>query len=329
VLSVAGRSVLVTGGAGFIGSHLIDRLLLDRPDNVVVVDNLFLGKRANLEPARHAFPGLRLYEEDAADFDAMREILAAEQVDVVFELAVVPLPTSLVRPRWTCDVNLSLATVACELLRQRCFQTLVHFSSSEVYGTARRVPMAEDHPLDPCTPYAASKAGADHVVSSYHRTFGLDVTTVRPFNGFGPRQNEGAYAGIIPIVIRRALAGEPVVVHGDGEQTRDFTFASQIAEAAVRAYGHPATRGRVVNVCSGREVSVNALVSTLLDIVQVEVAVEHAPPRPGDVQRHCGAAGLLEQLTGFRPAGGLELGLEETVRWYREQSSVAQVARAD
>ena len=329
MLSLAGRSVLVTGGAGFIGSHLVDRVLRDQPAKVVVVDNLFLGKPANLDAAREASPELRFYEQDASDYEAMREIVVTEQIDVVFEMAVVPLPTSLVRPRWTCDVNFSMATVVCELLREGLFQTLVHFSSSEVYGTARYVPMDEDHPLDPRTPYAASKAGADHVVSSYEKTFGLDVTTVRPFNAFGPRQNEGAYAGIIPVVINRALAGEPISVHGDGEQTRDFTFVGEIADAAVRAYGHPATRGRVVNVCSGREVSVNALVAMLLDVLGIDVPVVHEEARPGDVRRHSGSPALGEQLTGFRSGGRLEEGLRETVRWYRDQLPVAQVTRAD
>ena len=317
MLTLAGKRVMVTGGAGFIGSHLVDRVVADGPASVVVVDNLFLGKRSNLDASLEAFPHLHFHEQDASDYAAMRRILEEEPVDVVFEMAVVPLPTSLVEPRWTCDVNLSAATAICELLREGFFETLVHFSSSEVYGSARTVPMDEDHPLDPCTPYAASKAGADHIVSSYQKTFGLDVTTVRPFNGFGPRQNETAYAGIIPLVIGRALAGEPVFIHGDGHQTRDFTYVGEIAEAAVRIYGERSTRGRVVNVSSGREVSVNALVAMLLEALGADVPVIHDDPRPGDVRRHCGSPELLEQLTGFRPGRALDGALAETVRWYR------------
>ena len=328
MLSLAGKRVLVTGGAGFIGSHLVERVLADGPASLVVVDNFFLGRPENVEAARRAFPELRLYEHDASDYAVMRDILAAERVDVVFEMAVIPLPTSLEQPRWTCDVNLTAATVICELLREGLFQTLVHFSSSEVYGTARSVPMAEEHPLDPHTPYAASKAGADHIVSSYQKTFGLDVTTVRPFNAFGPRQNEAAYAGVIPLVIRRALAGEPVLVHGDGHQTRDFTYVSEIAEAALRIYGHPATRGRVINVSSGREISVNTLVAALLRALEVDVPVVHGEPRPGDVRRHCGSPALLEQLTGYRPGRRFEDGLYDTVNWYRN-GLAQQVARAD
>jgi UDP-glucose 4-epimerase len=259
----------------------------------------------------------------------MREIVRTEQVDVVFEMAVVPLPTSLVHPRWTCDVNLSLATVACELLREGLYRTLVHFSSSEVYGTARYVPMDEAHPLEPSTPYAASKAGADHIAASYAKTFGLDVTTVRPFNGFGPRQNEGAYAGVIPVVIARALAGEPIFIHGDGEQTRDFTFVGEIADAAVQAYLHPATRGRVLNVCSGREISVNVLVAKLLDVLAADVPVVHDDPRPGDVRRHCGSPAAAVELLGMRPGGRLDEGLAETVRWYRETLPMVHAAHGD
>jgi UDP-glucose 4-epimerase len=185
--------------------------------------------------------------------------------------------------------------------------------------------MDEGHPLDPSTPYAASKAGADHVVSSYARTFGLDVVTVRPFNAFGPRQNDGAYAGVIPVVVRRALAGEPVIVDGDGEQTRDFTFVGEIAEAAVRLYACPSARGLAVNVSSGEEVSVNALVAALLAAVDADVPVVHGPARPGDVRRHCGSPALVESLTGFRPRSRLDTGLAETVRWYRETAAVGGV----
>ncbi len=318
MLTLVGKKVLVTGGAGFIGSHLIDRLVAEQPAGLVVVDNLFLGKLSNLDAARRAFSSLAFYQCDASDYEAMREIILAERIDVVFEMAVVPLPTSLVRPRWTCDVNLSAATVVCELLREECYETLVHFSSSEVYGTAGSIPMDEQHPLDPCTPYAASKAGADHVVSSFGKTFDLDVTTVRPFNGFGPRQNQAAYAGIIPIVIGRALTGDVVVVHGDGEQTRDFTYVGDIAEAAIRVYREPSTRGRVVNIASGREVSVNELVATLLKVLGADVPIVHHAPRPGDVRRHCGSADLLQELTGFRPNRSIDEGLEETVAWYRD-----------
>ena len=316
-MNLAGRSVMVTGGAGFIGSHLTDRLISEEPANLVVVDNLFLGKEENLGSARERFPGLKLYRQDVSDYDAMREIVTTEAIDVVFDLAVIPLPTSLERPRWTVDVNLAMTTTMCELLREGLYETLIHYSSSEVYGTARYQPMDEAHPLLPLTPYAASKAGGDHIVASYRATFGVDVATVRPFNAFGPRQNEQAYAGVIPTVIRRALAGEEILINGDGDQTRDFNYVDDVADFTVRVYETPATRGRVVNVATGREVSVNDLVTRLLADLGVEVPVRHVEPRLGDVRHHQGSVALARQLTGFQPRWTLDEGLAETVRWYR------------
>ena len=220
---LSGRRVLVTGGAGFIGSNLVDRLLVEGVDRVVVVDNFFLGTEANLVEAR-LLGNVDVVRMDAANLAAMQDIASANQIDILFNLAVIPLPTSLTYPDWTIATNVSITTTACELARLGCIGRLIHCSSSEVYGSARYVPMDEEHPHDSITPYAASKSGADRVVDSYVKTFGIHASTVRPFNNFGPRQNSGLYAGIIPIVIQRVLTGTPIEIHGDGEQTRDFTF---------------------------------------------------------------------------------------------------------
>lgn len=328
MLTLTGKRVMVTGGAGFIGSHLVDRLVREAPASVVVVDNLFLGNLSHLDGATRICSDLHVHTEDVSDYEVMKEIVVSEQVQVVFNLAVVPLPTSLERPRWSSNMNFVMTSVMCELLREGLFETLIHFSSSEVYGSARYVPMDEDHPLAPCTPYAASKAAGDHLVSSYRNSFGVDASIVRPFNGFGPRQNEKAYAGILPTIIRRVLAGETVEIYGDGEQTRDFTYVSDIAEAAVRVFQHPATRGQVVNVSSGSEVSVNVLVGELLEVLGEEVPLVRRPKRPGDVRRHLGSSALCERLTGFRPRGSMREGLVETVRWYRELLSAPEGAHA-
>lgn len=314
--ALTGKRVLVTGGAGFIGSHLVDRIIADDPAAVVVVDNLFLGREENLAHARQAYPSLRFIREDASDYDAMSRILADSPIDVVFNLAVIPLPTSLERPRWSVDVNVGIATVASELLREGRYQTLIHFSSSEAYGSAQYVPMDEAHPLAPSTPYAASKAAGDHVVLSYCETFGIDAAIVRPFNNYGPRQNDGAYAGIIPIVVRRALRGERVTIFGDGEQTRDFTFVRDTAEAAMRVYSEPSTRGRVLNVASGGEITINGLVRQILEVMDSRVPVSHGPERAGDVRRHCGDVGRMRRLTGFQPNAMTDEALRETIRWY-------------
>ncbi len=313
-----GRRIIVTGGAGFIGSHLCDACLDAGAERVVAVDNLYLGRRENLRDAESCPDRFCFVEQDASDLDAMRRLVRDEKPDILFSLAVIPLPVSLEQPRFCMEHNTAIAAAACELAREGAVPSLVAFSSSEVYGTAQTVPMDEHHPLLPRTPYAASKAAADHLVASYIETFGVDARIVRPFNNFGPRQNDRAYAGIIPVVIRRVLAGQPVEIHGDGEQTRDFIFARDTAEAAIDIALHPDARGRVLNVGSGRETSINELVRTLLDVLgRPDHEVRHVEPRIGDVRRHLAGISALRALTGFEPTTPLRRGLEETVAWYR------------
>jgi len=316
VLTLTGKSVLVTGGAGFIGSHLVDRLIAERPGRLIVVDNLFLGKRENLEEARRAYPSLRFYPEDVSRPQTMRRILEEEEVEIVFDLATIPLPASLRRPKWASRSILEMALNVCELGRQGMYRTLIHCSSSEAYGSAQYVPMDEAHPLAVETPYAAAKAAADLLVRSYARTFGLDTVIVRPFNTYGPRQNERQYAGVIPIVIRRILAGQAPVIYGDGEQTRDYTFVTDIAEGMVAASRSEAARGRVINLASGQEVSVNRLVRLICQALGYEGEIHHAPPRPADVRRHLADASLAHSLLGWRPRVSLEEGIARTVHWY-------------
>ncbi len=312
------KNVMVTGGAGFIGSHLVDRLIKENPANLVIVDSFFLGNEGNLVQARKAFPSLKLYRMDASNLAAMHQLVTNEKIEVVFNLAVVPLPTSLEFPTWTIETNIGITTTFSELARHGYIQTLVHCSSSEAYGSARYTPMDERHPLTPCTPYAASKAACDHVVFSYRETYGIDTVVVRPFNNFGPRQNQGSYAGIIPIVVRRVLSKVPIEIFDDGEQTRDFIFVRDTAEAIVQIYEQEKTRGQVINIASGQETSVNTLISKLTAVMGVpDHPVFHSAPRPGDVRRHCGDVSLLSQFTGFKAGTISDEMLAETVDWYR------------
>jgi UDP-glucose 4-epimerase len=316
-LELKGRNVLVTGGAGFIGSHLVDRLIREAPAELVVVDNFFLGHEDNLAAARAACPALKLRRLDASDLAAMHQLVEAEAIEVVFDLAVIPLPTSLQYPVWTVQTNVGIATTFCELARWGCIKTLIHCSSSETYGTAQYVPMDESHPQMAITPYAASKSAADQVVLSYWRTFGIDAAIVRPFNNYGPRQNPGTYAGIIPIVIQKVRRGQPIEIHGDGEQTRDFIFVRDTADALVRAYGEDATRGKVMNIATGHEISVNDLVARLLYVMGVpDYPCVYTAPRPGDVKRHCGDIELARRLIQFDPPVITDAYLRETVDWY-------------
>lgn len=312
------KSILVTGGAGFIGSHLVDRLITEDPEKIVVVDNLFLGKESNLTDAVKNFKNfkIKIFRVDASDFDKMNEILRTENVDVVFNLAVIPLPTSLIKPEWTVNVNIKITTILCELLREEAFETLIHCSSSEAYGSAEYVPMDEKHPLNTTTPYAASKAAGDLIVQSYYRTFGIDTSIIRPFNNYGPRQNERAYAGVIPTTIRRILDKQTPVIFGDGEQTRDYIYVTDTANAMVEMYKNKNTRGKIVNVGSGKEISIINLINMICRLMNYDKAPVHKAPRIGDVQKHCADISLAKDLLDFKPRIDFEDGIKKTIEWY-------------
>lgn len=326
-MSLKNKSVLVTGGAGFIGSHLVDRLIKEEPDNLVVVDNFFIGKESNLKEARGKYPNLPIYNQDASDYEIMSEIMKNEGIEVVFNLAVVPLPASLTKPRWTFEQNVNITLSICELARNNYFDTLIHFSSSEVYGTSEYAPMDEKHPLNGTTPYAASKAASDQLVFSYCRTFGIDASIIRPFNNYGPRQNEGSYAGVIPLTIKRILNNEASVIYGDGKQTRDYLYVTDTANATICIYNSKNTRNKVLNIASGKEISIEYVIKNIAKYLNCDKPIVYGRERPGDVRRHIANVYLAEDLIGFKPTVSLEEGLKLTVEWYKNNLKIKSQIR--
>jgi len=316
-MSLKNKSVLVSGGAGFIGSHCVDRLAKENPENLVVVDNFFLGSMSNLDDAQEIYSDLKIYDQDATNYEKMSEIMKNEAIDIVFNFAIVPLPVSFEKPKWTYEHNVAITSTYCELLRKDFYETLINFSSSEAYGTCQYAPMDENHPLNPMTPYAASKASADHLLLSYFRTFGIDASIIRPFNNFGPRQNDKGYAAIIPLTIKRILKGESPIIQWDGEQTRDFIYAANTADAAVEVYNHKNTRGKVLNIASGKDTSVNTVVKLLVELLNCEKPILYQEKRPGDVRRHIANTFLARDLINFKPKISFEDGLKLTVNWYK------------
>ncbi len=318
-MSLKNKSVLVTGGAGFIGSHLIDRLIREKPLNLIVVDNFYLGKESNLKDARCNFPELKIVKMDASDQEKMKQLMKKEDVDVVFNLAVIPLPVSLVEPCWVYRHNVDIALCVCELIRVGVYKTLIHFSSSEAYGDCQYAPMDEQHPLNPTTSYGASKAAVDHLVLSYCKSFGIDAAIIRPFNNYGPRQNEGSYAGVIPLTIKRILSSDGPIIYGDGEQTRDYVYVTDTADAAIKAYGCLHTRGKVLNIGSGIESTINDIVKLLAKYLLCDVPIKYNEARIGDLRRHLADISRARDLIAYEPLTNLDEGLKNTIGWYKER----------
>jgi UDP-glucose 4-epimerase len=313
---VRGARCLVTGGAGFIGSHLVEALVAAGAAHVHVVDDLSLGREENLA-AVLGRDDVELTVADAADEERLRALCREGPLDLALHLAVIPLPHSLAHPRENVDRNVAMTTAVCELLRTGDVRRLVHFSSSEVYGSARSVPMGEDHPLRPHTPYAAAKAASDLAALSYGTTFGLDVTVVRPFNTYGERQNDAAYAGLVPAVVNRVRAREPVVIDGDGGQTRDMTHVADTVAGAIAIAAAEGLTGRTLNLGRGVEHSVNDVVRIVLEETGAsEHPVVHGPARPGDVRRLVADVSAARRAVGYEPRVGLREGLARTVGWY-------------
>lgn len=318
-MDLNGRNVLVCGGAGFIGSHLVERLRTEKPRNIVVLDNLFLGQLSNLETAKKLIPGLKLWIRDASNLQALEEIIKAEKIDVVFDLATIPLPASYVHPVWTYTNNVDIVLNFCELLRRDEFSLYVHTSSSEAYGTAISVPMREDHPMNPTTTYGASKASQDLAIQAFDRMYDLDYLILRPFNNFGERQNDRMYAAVIPITIGRILRGERPVRNGDGLQTRDYIYVKDTVDAFVRLSKNDSCRKQIVNVARGTEVTIGDLIQLVCKLMNYVGPVEVGPARSNDVRRHYADNTRLKAFIDFNPSPFEEV-LPQVIDYYRKGS---------
>ena len=313
---MADRIALVTGGAGFIGSELV-RQLAARGERVVVVDNLVNGSRQNLE----ALPPDRvtLAEADVRNEDAIVPHL--RRASVVYHLACLGVRHSVHSPIENHEVNAEATLRLLGACRALGVPRFVYVSSSEVYGTARWAPMNEDHPTFPCTVYGASKLAGECYARAYYRTYGYPTVMVRPFNTYGPRSHhEGDSGEVIPKFLLRCLAGRPMVIFGDGTQTRDFTYVSDTARGIILAGTTDAAIGRTINLGSGSEVSINDLAGTVAGVAgRTTPEVTYDEPRPGDVLRLCADMSEARRLLGYEVSVSLEQGLRHLLDWYSAQ----------
>lgn len=314
--TIKNKNILVTGGAGFIGSHLCDALLAGGASRVVCVDNFFLGKIENLESALQ-HDRFVLYRDDARHFGVLQAIMEKEEIEIVFNMATIALNYSFFNPFDAYMVNVEIADTLLKLLRIGAYKTLIHTSSSEAYGTAQYSPMDENHPTDPTTPYAAGKAAADLMVHSFYKVLGLDISIVRPFNNYGPRQNaQGSLAAIIPATARRIQEGGKPIVEGDGEQTRDFIYVEDTVRGLILAYEKEESRGKIINLGSGKDISINTLLQGICDYMSYTGEWEHRPARPSDVRNLCADSKRARELLGFKPQIDFEDGIIKTLNWY-------------
>jgi UDP-glucose 4-epimerase len=308
-----GRRVLVTGGAGFIGSHLVDALLAAGAA-VRVLDDFSSGRRENLAEAERA---AEIIPGDVCDERLLDAALA--DVDVVMHLATRCVRLSLSDPEDVHRVNSEGTLRVLMAARRHGAGRVVYVSSSEVYGTAVRAPMDEEHPLAPTTVYGATKLAGELYAQAMTRSFGLPTLVVRPFNTYGPRAHfAGVYGEVIPRFTVRLLNGHRPVVFGDGSQTRDFTYVSDTVRGILAAASAPEAQGQAVNIARGEEVTVRRLAELLAKAIDPTLTPEFTEPRPGDVHRHWADVRRARERLGYRAEVAIEEGLGRYLAWFRQ-----------
>src|SRR3954468_17128277 len=315
------KRVLVTGGAGFIPSNFIRHLLAATPYEVVSLDALTYA--GNIENLADILSHLRLsfVHGDICDEELVRDVVA--EVDVIVNAAAESHVEKSIEEggREFVSTNVDGTRILLDAIREHPVERFILISSSEVYGTAEADPMDEEHPLNPRSPYAATKAGADRLAYSYWTTYDLPITIVRPFNNYGPRQHPEK---VVPRFITQALADEPLTIHGDGHASRDWLYVGDDAEAIVAAIDAPIEKiaGEVINVATGVDISVAEIAAMVLaSLDRPSDLVQNVPERLGQVDRHIGTTEKAARLLDWRAATSFEVGLERTVAWYRDNEA--------
>jgi UDP-glucose 4-epimerase len=306
-------AVLVTGGAGFIGSNLA-RELVRRGAGVRILDNLHSGYEQNVPP------GALFVRGDVTDAAAVETL--AESTDTIFHLAAsVGNKRSIDNPVLDAMVNVIGTLNVLNAARKHGVPKVVISSSAGIFGELKTLPIREDHPAEPDTPYGASKLGAEKEGLAYAKLYGIAVVCLRYFNVYGPNQRFDAYGNVIPIFAFKMLAGESITVFGDGEQTRDFVNVHDVVQANLKAAGAVGVSG-AFNIGSGTRITINELVTMLGSAIGHPAAVRLAPPRPGDVRDSLADIGAARRAYGYEPAVDMASGLKEYIDWARTAIAV-------
>jgi len=313
--------IFITGGAGFLGSHLCDHYVQEG-HHVVCYDNLFSG---DLNNVRHLFtnPKFKFVYGDVRDKDLLEKIMPRS--DVVIHLAAqIHVDRSITETKLTYDVNVIGTQNVLEVSRMFDIDRVIFASSSEVYGSGETPKMSESHPLNAPHPYGASKIAADRMCYAYAKTYGMKINIVRLFNIYGPRQKDSGYGGVISVFTRRVASGQPPIVYGTGEQTRDYLYIKD----AVRAYdlvlkSGANLAGTAINFGTGKEVTINHIAAEIIRLFgkQDTLKPAHVTGRPSEVERLCADITLAEKELGFKPQYSFDEGLKELVSWFQNYRS--------
>ncbi len=307
---------LVTGGAGFIGSHIVEELVR-RGERIRVLDNFLTGKRENLI---NFLNQIELIEGDIRDEETC--LRACDGVDYVLHQAALPsVARSLEDPLTTDEINIRGTLNLLLSARAKGVRRFIFASSSSVYGDDLSLPKKEGREGQPLSPYAITKLTGEYYCRLFYQAFGLSTICLRYFNIFGPRQDPlSPYAAVIPSFIRCLLKGERPVIYGDGEQSRDFTFVANAVEANLLAAVAPEeASGEVFNIACGQSITVNGLAAEINRIMGTNLEPVHAPPRPGDIRHSLADVSKAERLLGYQPRYSFEQGLTETINWFRQR----------
>ncbi len=306
VLYVPRKKVVITGGAGFIGSHLVDALL-DRYE-VTVLDDFSSGKISNLVIARRRYHGLSIIRGDIRDSRLVTHLLKGAAA-VFHEAAIASVPKSIKRTSFTNEVNVDGTLNILNAAVANHVEKLVYASSCAVYGDGGSR-SREDHLPAPASPYAASKLAGEYYCKSFYDAFGLETVILRYFNVYGPRQIPGPYSGVIVSFVERALAGDPLVIFGDGSQSRDFVHVSDVVRANLRALENNQSGGLVFNIGTGRATTVNQLARMVKEVAQkTRLRIVNGKPRPGDIEHSCADTSFARRMLGYTAKVTLREGL--------------------